>query len=50
MCTPNIHFHNKISVNFFSRAVARASYGLINMFDSATLNEPSVFELLRVLL
>ena len=54
MSTHNLHFDDKIIIKkslkyhyFFSCAIGGISEGLKNEFESATANEPSVFELLK---
>ena len=44
MSTHNIHFHVKIPQNIFSQSYGRIPYGLNNVFESAMVNEPLVFE------
>ena len=49
--TQNIQCHDKKTVSpkyFFSGVFGRISLGLKNESESAMLNEPSVFELLRL--
>ena len=50
MSTHNIQFHDEIRnilKYLFSGAIGRISDGFKNKFESAIVNEPSVFELCR---
>ena len=51
MSTHNNQFHDEIikkkNLLFYFVAIGRTSQGLKNEFELATVNKPSVFELLR---